>query len=119
MATDPKAEAATALHRFGFGPRAGAIAAIASDPRGAVLAELSRPGAGRITDQDLLSTGEAARAAFDFRQERKAARLADRAEREAAKSVANNATANAGNAPVDGATPMAPLAQNAPPPQPK
>jgi uncharacterized protein (DUF1800 family) len=119
MATDPKAEAATALHRFGFGPRSGAIAAIASDPRGAVLAELARPGAGRITDQDLLSTGEAARAAFDFRQERKAARLADRAEREAAKSVANNATANAGNAPVDGATPMAPLAQNAPPPQPK
>jgi uncharacterized protein (DUF1800 family) len=33
--------AALALHRFGFGPRAGAIAAIASDPRGALLASLT------------------------------------------------------------------------------
>jgi uncharacterized protein (DUF1800 family) len=83
MATDPKTEAAIALHRFGFGPRAGSIAAIASDPRGALIADLNRPGAGRITNPDLLSGGEAARAAFDFRQERKAARLAQRAEREA------------------------------------
>jgi uncharacterized protein (DUF1800 family) len=118
MATDPKAEAATALHRFGFGPRAGAIAAIASDPRGAVLAELSRPGAGRVTDQDLLSTGEAARAAFDFRQERKAARLADRAEREAAKNAPDNATANAaGSHPADRTPATAPQTQNAAPAQ--
>jgi uncharacterized protein (DUF1800 family) len=95
MALDPKIEAAMALHRFGFGPRSGSIAAIASDPRGAVLAELARPGAGRITDQDLLSSGEAARAAFDFRQERKAARLAERAEREAAKTAAPAAPAAA------------------------
>lgn len=87
MARDPKAEAALALHRFGFGPRAGSIAAIASDPRGALMAELDRPGAGRIADPDLLSGGEAARAAFNFRQERKAQRLADRAEREAAKNA--------------------------------
>src|ERR1700719_2557146 len=86
MARDPKAEAALALHRFGFGPRAGSTAAIASDPRGALLAELDRPGAGRITDPDLLSSGEAARAAFDFRQERRAQRLAERAQREAAKN---------------------------------
>src|ERR1700730_3210151 len=112
MATDPKVEAATALHRFGFGPRSGAIAAIASDPRGAVLAELSRPGAGRITDQDLLSTGEAARAAFDFRQERKAARLADRADREAAKNAAASA---AGSTPAERAPAIAPQAQNAAP----
>src|SRR2546429_657143 len=39
MALDPKAQAALALHRFGFGPRAGTIAAIASDPRGVLLAE--------------------------------------------------------------------------------
>jgi len=39
MACDPR-EAALALHRFGFGPRAGSITAIASDPRGALLAEL-------------------------------------------------------------------------------
>ena len=52
MASDPKAEAALALHRFGLGPRAGSIAAIASDPRGALLAELDRPGAARIADAE-------------------------------------------------------------------
>jgi uncharacterized protein (DUF1800 family) len=87
MARDPKAEAALALHRFGFGPRTGSIAAIASDPRGALLAELDRPGAGRIGDPDLLTSGEAARAAFNFRQERKVQQLAERAQREAAKST--------------------------------
>jgi uncharacterized protein (DUF1800 family) len=77
MVRDPKAEAALALHRFGLGPRLGSIAAIAADPRGALLSELDRPGIGRVTDPDLLSSSEAARAAFDFRQERKAQRLAD------------------------------------------
>src|ERR1039457_3000654 len=60
-----------------------------------MLAELDRSGAGRIADSDLLTTGEAARAAFDFRQERKAGRLALRAESEAkqaeAKKVADAA----------------------------
>ena len=68
MALDPKTEAAIALHRFGFGPRAGSIAAIASDPRGALLAELERPGAGRITAAGLQTSGEAARAVFAFRR---------------------------------------------------
>ena len=54
MALDPKAQAALALHRFGTGPRAGSIAAIASDPRGALLAELDRPDAGRIANPELL-----------------------------------------------------------------
>jgi uncharacterized protein (DUF1800 family) len=93
MARDPKAEAAFALHRFGFGPRLGSIAAIASDPRGAFLAELDRPGAGRINDPDLLTSGEAARAAFNFRQERKAQRLAERAQHEAAKNAPPPASA--------------------------
>ena len=88
MVRDPKAEAALALHRFGFGPRIGSVAAIASDPRGAVLAELERPGAGRIADPDLLSGGEAARAAFHFRQEKRAQRLAQRAERQIDKQDA-------------------------------
>ncbi len=76
MAIDPRQVAALALHRFGFGPRLGSIAELAADPRGALIAELERPGAGRITDPDLMSTGEAARAAFDFRQQRKALRQA-------------------------------------------
>src|SRR5690348_11019718 len=78
MSVDPKQEAALALHRFGFGPRLGSIAEISADPRGALLAEIERPGAGRITDSDLLTTGGAARAAFNFRQQRKAERLAAR-----------------------------------------
>src|SRR6266516_2290828 len=88
MACDPKAEAAMALHRFGCGPRIGAIAAIGSDPRGALLAELDRPGIGRIADPDLLSGGEAARAAFHFRQQKRAQRLAQRAEREMEQQAA-------------------------------
>src|ERR1700739_3144809 len=87
MPRDPKAEAALALHRFGFGPRLGSIAAIASDPRGALLADLDRPGAGRIGDPDPLPSGEAARAACNVRQERKAQRFAERAQREAAKNA--------------------------------
>ena len=43
MSSSAKAEAALALHRFGMGPRPGSIAAIAADPRGALLAELERP----------------------------------------------------------------------------
>src|SRR6266704_6959592 len=83
MALDPKAQAALALHRFGFGPRAGSVAAIAADPRGALLAELDRPGAGLITDPDLLTSGSAARAAFVFQQARRAAREAERAAQKA------------------------------------
>ena len=101
MARDPKAEAALALHRFGFGPRLGSIAAIASDPRGALLAELDRPGVGRITNPDLLDSGEAARATFNFRQERRAQRLAERAQREAAKEATKAAPA-----PPDGPSAM-------------
>ena len=60
MALDPKAQAALALYRFGLGPRAGSIAGIASDPRGALLAELDGAGAGRIGNADLLTSGTAA-----------------------------------------------------------
>ncbi|MBX9777599.1 MAG: DUF1800 family protein [Xanthobacteraceae bacterium] len=68
MALDPKKQAALALHRFGLGPRAGSVAAIASDPRGALLAELDRADAGRIASNDLLNGGAAARAAAEFQQ---------------------------------------------------
>ncbi|HEY3642867.1 MAG TPA: DUF1800 family protein [Xanthobacteraceae bacterium] len=91
MALDPQTQAALALHRFGFGPRAEAIARIASDPRGALLAELERPGAGAIGDPDLLTSAEAAQAGRDFRQVRKAARLAQNIEREADQQAARNA----------------------------
>src|SRR5256885_14262101 len=79
MALDPKAQAALALYRFGLGPRAGSIAGIASDPRGALIAELDRAGAGRIGNADLLTSGVAAPAAFAHQQGQRAARQAERA----------------------------------------
>ena len=71
MARNPQ-EAALALHRFGFGPRAGSIEAIADDPRGALIAELDRPGAGQITNPDLPTSGAANRAVFEYNAERNA-----------------------------------------------
>jgi uncharacterized protein (DUF1800 family) len=71
MARSPQ-EAALALHRFGFGPRAGSIEAIADDPRGALIAELDRPQAGQITNLDLPTSGAANRAVFEFNAERNA-----------------------------------------------
>jgi uncharacterized protein (DUF1800 family) len=74
--------AALALHRFGFGPAPDSIAAIANDPRGAILADLDRGGAGRIATPDLPTSGAAARAVFDFQAERQAAqKLASRAQK--------------------------------------
>ncbi|WGR69735.1 MULTISPECIES: DUF1800 domain-containing protein [unclassified Bradyrhizobium] len=43
MSNSAKAEAVLALHRFGMGPRPGSIAAVGTDPRGALIAELDRP----------------------------------------------------------------------------
>ena len=84
MASDMRAQAAIAQSRFGFAPRPGTSV---SDIRGAMLADLDRPSAGQIVNDDLLTAGEAARAAFDFRQERKAARFALKADQEAAKNA--------------------------------
>jgi uncharacterized protein (DUF1800 family) len=69
--TSGKDAAALALHRFGFGPVAGSIETIATDPRGALLADLDRPAAGALA-ADLPSSGQAARAVFDFRAEQQA-----------------------------------------------
>ncbi len=85
-------DAALALHRFGFGPRGDAIARLSADPCGALLAELEHPDAALVHDADLLDSGEAARAVFDFRQERKAVRFAQRAE----QTMATNGNAPAG-----------------------
>jgi uncharacterized protein (DUF1800 family) len=62
--------AALALHRFGFGPQPGTIAAVASDPQGALIAELNQPNAGTVQDAGLLSSGAANRAAFEYNAER-------------------------------------------------
>ena len=88
MAYDPK-EAVLALHRFGFGPRAGSIEAIAFDPRGALLVELERPNAGLIAAPDLPSSGAANRAVFEYNAERAANGKRERLRREAAAQSAD------------------------------
>jgi uncharacterized protein (DUF1800 family) len=93
LSSDPKFQAALALHRFGLGPKAGSIAAIASDPRGALLAELDRPGAGLVSDASLMTAAKSSMAAYMFRQERRAQRIARQAEQAA------NEQATMANAP--------------------
>src|SRR5260370_21005918 len=89
MALDPKG-AALALHRFGFGPKAGSIAALAPDPLGALLADLDAPNAGRIVNTDLPSSGAEARALF----ENNAERLAEAKLEQKRKQVAEAGTDN-------------------------
>jgi uncharacterized protein (DUF1800 family) len=91
-----QARAALALHRFGLGPNSSAIADIASDPLGALLAELNA-GEPQMAGNDLLASGQASRETFAFQQERKAAR-------EARKEMANPQTSD----PAQPATNMGP-----------
>jgi uncharacterized protein (DUF1800 family) len=116
MALDPKG-AALALHRFGFGPRPGSIAAIASDPRGALLADLDRPNAGQVpATTGLLTSGAANRAAFEFFAERNAkARVARLREEEAKRVAAESGMAGAMEAKAEMAPPPAAPAANTPP----
>jgi len=82
-----QAAAALGLHRFGFGPVGDSIAAIAADPRGALLADLERPGAGRLDAPNLMSSAEAARQVSDFRAERRAEqKLANRQQKQGTAS---------------------------------
>ena len=102
MTLDPKAVAALALHRFGFGPRTGAIAAIASDPRGALLGDIERVDAGRLDDRGLPSAAQSARAAFDFRADRRAKQIV--AQREAEKRRADGGDNSMAPSPGESAT---------------
>jgi uncharacterized protein (DUF1800 family) len=110
-----KNAAALGLHRFGFGPVGDAITTIAADPRGALVADLNRPGAGRLDAPDLVSSAEAAREVFDFRAERRAQqKLALRTEKESAPNGDTQAMAEPAKVP--GAD-VAPPAQKLPLPQ--
>ncbi len=115
MALEDKMQAAIALHRFGLVPRAGGLVAFSRDPRGALIAELGDKSAGRIVNDDLLSSGEALRAAFDFRQERKAARLARRADVETERTANAQARMQSG-ANAEMAAPAAAAAKPKQPP---
>jgi uncharacterized protein (DUF1800 family) len=117
--TAGKLEAALALHRFGFGPVAGSIAAIADDPRGALLADLERPGAGRVAAAHLPNSAQAARTLFEFRAERLAKeKLAQRAKKAAEAEGMGSAAANAPNLDGDAQAPVPQAAQTQQNPQP-
>ena len=82
MSLDAKGVAALALHRFGLGPRPGSISVIASDPRGALLAEIEKPDAGQIADKTMLSSAGGARLNFSYNQQQQAKRIALRVSEE-------------------------------------
>jgi uncharacterized protein (DUF1800 family) len=122
MTAQGKEAAALALHRFGFGPVGDSISAIASDPRGALLADLDRPGAGQIAAV-LPSGAESAREVFDFRAQQQAEqKLAQRAKKEADANSASMGKASTNMS--DAASAAAPVAAppkpaNQPPPLPQ
>lgn len=112
MANTRTAEAALALHRFGFGPTVSSLPLVADDPRAALLAELDRPGIAQVRAADLPNSGEAARAVFDFRAERTAKekvaqREKRRAERMAQAMAADDNAMAAKDQPPDANAPNA------------
>ncbi len=110
MTSNRDTEAALALHRFGFGPAPGSIAAIASDPRGALLADIMRPDAGLVAAGNLPNSAQAARAFFEYRAKRAAEqKLAQRAKQQAALN-GNGASMSSGNATSANAQPAEPSA---------
>jgi uncharacterized protein (DUF1800 family) len=93
MALDPRG-AALALHRFGFGPKAGSIAALAPDPLGALLAELDVPNAGQIVDASLQASGAEARAIFENNAQRLANQKLEQKRKQAGAAVVAAASEN-------------------------
>jgi uncharacterized protein (DUF1800 family) len=112
MALDPRG-AALALHRFGFGPRAGTIAAIASDPQGALIADLDRPKAGLAADAGLMSSGAASRMGFEFNAERLAKQRLETRRQEAMKEAAKEAAKRAAENTAQAGAMMQPAMENA------
>ncbi len=85
MSGSAKAEAALALNRFGMGPRPGSIAAIAGDPRGALIAELERPSAELAGAFALPPSARAYRVVNEANAKRQARAIIAKKEQDAAK----------------------------------
>ena len=83
MSSSAKADAVLALHRFGMGPRPGSIAAIESDPRGALIAELERPAATEIAASSLPSSAKAFRTVNEANAKRQAKAILAKKEQDA------------------------------------
>jgi uncharacterized protein (DUF1800 family) len=92
MARSATEEAVLALHRFGMGPRPGSIAAIAADPRGALIAELDRPPAELSAASALPPSAKAYRMVNDANAKRQAkAILAKKAQEKAQENAPEDA----------------------------
>src|SRR3954452_4069389 len=89
MSTSANAQAALALHRFGMGPRPGSIAAIQSDPGGALIAELDRAAAAEIVAGNLPSSAKAFRTVTDANAKRQAKAIRAKKEQEAKRQTAD------------------------------
>jgi uncharacterized protein (DUF1800 family) len=120
MARDSQA-ALVALNRFGFGARGGAsgdFVDAASDPRGFVKAELSRPGGVLLEMPGLSSTPALGQAVFAYRLEVKQARdisgKADMSEKAPATALADNGGANAAMTATEAMQPNPPKPAAAP-----
>ena len=118
-----KEAAALGLHRFGFGPRLRrdnySLDAIATDPRGAILADLERPKAGYLP-VDLPSSTQAARAVSDFRAEEHAKqKLAQRAAKDANATAMAPSMSDAAHPPATAMAAGAQPADNKKPPLPQ
>jgi uncharacterized protein (DUF1800 family) len=85
-----KRDAAVATRRFGLGPRPGEIARIASDPRGAVLAQLARPETARLDRPELESSHSAFVIVQALEREKRLARAANK-EKAQDRAKANSA----------------------------
>jgi uncharacterized protein (DUF1800 family) len=106
MSSSAKAEAVMALHRFGMGPRPGSIAAIGTDPRGALIAELDRPHASEIAAANLPSSAKAFSAVNAANAKRQAkAKVAKKEQDEKRQQMAETAAMTEASA--QGATEMA------------
>jgi uncharacterized protein (DUF1800 family) len=103
MGSSAKAEAVLALHRFGMGPRPGSIAAIETDPRGALIAEIERPSAAQIAASALPSSAKAYRAVTDANAKRQAKAIVAKKEQDAKrKQMAEASAMTEGTAPAMG-----------------
>src|SRR3981189_1598728 len=104
MSSSAKAEAALALHRFGMGPRPGSIAAIETDPRGALVAELERSSTSLIAASSLPSSAKAFRAVNDANAKRQAKAVIAKKEQEAKRQQMSEAPSMQTPSMIEGST---------------
>ena len=95
MSNSAKSDAVLALNRFGLGPRPGSIAAIETDSRGALLAELDRPPASLAGASALPASAQALRTVSDFNARQKARATVAKREQDAKRQQMAGASAMA------------------------